>query len=247
MRSTFFLSAIAVLTAFSGISFAQADAFIEKGDLLHAVFDNQGALGMYQAAMAYDPGNPEILWRLSRTCVDIGEHIEGDEAEEYFQRALGYADSAIAIAPDNPQGHLRRAIALGKIALFKGVFKSVSLVKQVKESLEKTLELDPEEPTAHYVMGRTHHKICEKPKIARKIMGLGWAEREIGLGEYRKAIELDSAFIMYRLDYARLLLEMTMREEGKRQLELIQQLPIRDEDDQRYKREAVELMKEHRL
>ncbi len=246
MKRIFTLLA-ALIIILNAAASSQVEVLLQQGDSLYTLFDNEGARAAYSQAMAYEPQNPEILWKLSRANVDIGEHLEGDESEQHFNRALAFADSAIAADSASAEAHLRRAIALGKIALFKGVFKSVSLVKKVRASLERALELDPDNPTAHYVMGRTHHKLCEKPKIARKLLGLGWANREIGLQEYRRAIELDSAFIMYRIDYARLLLEMKMREEGKIQLELIADLPIRDEDDERFKQDALELLEEHRL
>ena len=185
----------------------------------------------------------EALWKISRAYVDIGEHHQPEsEQESYFIRALAYADSAIALAPDNAEAHIRRAIAIGKIALFKGVFKSVSLVKQVKESLERTLELNPNLPVAHYVLARTHTKLCEKPKIARKLLGLGWADSDTAIMEYRKAIELDSTFIMYRLDYARHLLQLRNEKEAEKQLRIIQTLPIRDEDDESCKKTAAKLL-----
>ena len=218
-------------------------ALIAEGDSLYHIFDNEAAKAKYLIALKEQPGNADILWRISRTEVDIGEHLAKDAQEQRFQEALLYADSSIAVDPSNQYGHLRRAIALGRIALFKGVFKSVSLVKQIKNSLDECLKIDPDEPTAHYVLARTHAKLCEKPKIARKILGLGWADRQIADTEYRKAIELDSSFIMYRLDYAKLLLEMGKCDRARIQLMKIEELPIIDEDDPDFKIEAEELLK----
>jgi len=48
---------------------AQGNEFSEK------VFDNQKALEKYTEALALSPNDYEILWRLSRTYVDIGEHL----------------------------------------------------------------------------------------------------------------------------------------------------------------------------
>ena len=210
----------------------QIDELMAEGDSLYSIFDNQGALSRYMEVHRLSPDNVEALWKISRAHVDIGEHHQPkSEQEGYFRKALIYADSAVILAPENAEAHTRRAIALGKIALFKGVFKSISLVKQVKESLERALEINPNLAVAHYIMGRTHSKICEKPKIARKLLGLGWADLDIGLEEYRKAIEIDSTFIMYRLDYARLLIRAGNMKEAEKQLLIIRDLPTRDEDD----------------
>ena len=221
-------------------------ALIADGDSLYHLFDNSGAEAKYVAALDLEPENAEILWRLSRAMVDIGEHLPEAEQEAYFTAGLDYADKTIAADAENPEGHLRRAIALGKIALFKGVFKSISLVKQVKASLETCLSLDPEEPTAHFVLARTHQKLTEKPKFALKILGLSWADKEISKKEYLRAIELDDTFIMYRYNYAKLLIEMGAHSEAKTELERVMELPIRDEDDADLKEKADAILSKQR-
>ena len=219
---------------------------IAEGDSIYHLFDNNGAEAKYVAALEIEPENAEILWRLSRAMVDIGEHLPEAEQEAYFTAGLEYADKTIAADANNPQGHLRRAIALGKIALFKGVFKSISLVKQVKESLETCLSLDSEEPTAHFVLARTHQKLTEKPKFALKILGLSWADKEISRKEYQRAIELDDTFIMYHYNYAKLLIEMGENDEAKTELEKVMELPIRDEDDADLKEKADAILNKGR-
>jgi tetratricopeptide (TPR) repeat protein len=223
---------------------AGENPLIVQGDTLYHLFDNRGAEAKYLQALNNEPQNAEILWRLSRAEVDIGEHLAENQQEAHFQKALNYADEAIKADAKNPQGYLRRAIALGKIALFKGVFKSISLVKQVKESLDQCLQLNPNEPTAHYVLGRTHQKLCEKPRLARSLLGLGWADEDIGLREFRTAIKLDATFIMYHYDYAKFLLDLKQKEEAKREFKLIADLPIRDEDDANLKSDALNILKD---
>jgi tetratricopeptide (TPR) repeat protein len=193
-------------------------------------------------ALQLEPENSDIYWRLARAQVDIGEHQPEKEQEAYFARAVAYADSAIKYNPGDYHGHLRRAISLGKLALFKGVFKSVSMVKQVKQSLDTSLSINSEVPVAHYVMARTHQKLCEKPKIARVTLGLDWADRGIAEKEYLIAINLDPNFIMFRMDYAKLLMELDRYNEARIQLQKIAELPIKDEDDAELKKEAVTLL-----
>ncbi len=236
----FILFSLAVVVS---LSLAQDfDRLIIEGDSLHSVFDNRGAEEKYRKALELEPSSAEALWRLSRTLVDIGEHQPEAEQESYFDSAVEYADLAIAADPQNPQGHLRRAIALGKLALFKGVFKSISLVKEVKASLDRCLELDENEPTAHYVLARTHFKLCEKPKIARKLLGLGWANLDVADAEFQKSIQLDSTFIMYRYDYAKLLIKLGRYDEAEKHLKKIFELAIRDEDDAEKKADTKRML-----
>lgn len=222
---------------------ADVKTLIAQGDSLYSVFNNRGAEKKFIDALNLEPQNPEILWRLSRTMIDIGEHLPKDQQEHFYNAALDYAEKTIKAAPSHPQGHLRKAIALGKIALFKGVFQSISIVKQVKESLDKTLSLDAKDPVAHYVLGRTHAKLCEKPKLARKLLGLDWADEAIGEKEFQKAIELDPTYIMFRYDYALFLFDLKKDSLARVQLNKILELPIRDEDDSAKKADAKSLLK----
>jgi regulator of microtubule dynamics protein 3 len=237
-----FLASFFLLSACVFTFAADVKTLIVQGDSLYAQFNNRGAEKKFIEALQYEPQNPEILWRLARTMVDIGEHMPNDQQEPYFNSALEYADKTIKAAPKHPQGYLRKAIAIGKIALFKGVFKSISLVKQVKENVDKTIALDPNEPVAHYVLARTHAKLCEKPRLARKLLGLDWADETICEKEFQKAIQLDPTYIMFRYDYALFLTEIKKDADAKFQLNKVLELPIRDEDDAAKKKEAKSLL-----
>jgi len=217
---------------------------IRLGDEAHDRFDNQTALTLYQKVLKLDPRHYEALWRISRAYVDIGEHQPEKEQLPYYEKALLFADSAIAVNPEGAEGYIRRAIANGKIALFKGVWKSIGLVKKVRADCRKALELDPFSDVAYYVYARAHHKVAEKPKMFRIPLGLGWGSEKEALRLYEKAISLDSTFIMYRIDYAKLLIKKKKYKEAREQLELIAELPIRDEDDPQFKEEAKELLKQ---
>ena len=217
---------------------ADVTTLIAKGDSFYRRFDNRGAEAVYLKALAIEPDNVEIIWRLSRAQVDIGEHLPEAEQEAYFDKALEYADQAIAADPKSCQAHLRRAIALGKTALYKGVFENIGLVKKIKASAETSIALNPEEPTPHYVLARTHHKLSEKQGIALKLLGLSWASREVARSEYLRAIELDDTFIMYHYDYGQLLIAMDNKAEARVEMKKVLELPVRDEDDEALKRKA---------
>jgi len=221
---------------------AQGNEFAEK------TFNNEKALEKYNAALSLSPDNYEILWRLSRTYVDIGEHLlknsdtEKQKQLEYYKKSLDFARKAIASNPKGAMGYTREAIANGRIALFSGIWESLDLVKQTKADCEKAISLDPTEATAYYVLGRTNAKVCEKPRIVRWPLGLGWADMDDAIKNYEKSIELRPNFIMYRLDCARAYIEMDEYEKARVHLTKIASLPDEDEDDDIFRKEAVELL-----
>jgi FimV-like protein len=221
---------------------AQGNEFAEK------VFDNQKALEKYSEALALSPNNYEILWRLSRTYVDIGEHFpsktdaEKQKQLEWYEKSLAFAKKAISADPKGAMGYTREAIANGRIALFRGIWESLDLVKQTKTDCEKAIALDSTEPAAYYVLGRTNAKVCEKPKFIRWPLGIGWANMDDAVKNYEKAIELRPSFIMYRLDCARAYIEMDEYTKAREHLTKIASLPKEDEDDDLFKKEARELL-----
>lgn len=224
------------------------DLTAEAERLATVDFENQKALDKLLQAEKLAPANYEVLWRISRAYVDIGEHLPGaTDAEkekqlEYYQKALDYAEKAIAANPNAPTGYVRRAIANGRVALFKGVWSAIDFVKQTRADCEKAIAIDPKDHVAYYILGRTHAKLCEKSKMIRWPLGLGWANMEEAMKNYEKAISLRSNFIMYRLDAARAYVEEEEFKKAKEHLIAIAAFPKQDEDDDRYKKEAKELL-----
>lgn len=224
---------------------------MEQGDYCAlTTFEHTKAIELYTKALETDPKNAELFWRISRAYVEIGEHLpaetdkEKEEQLKTYEKAEQYATKAIEADSKNSMTYTRRAIANGRIALFKGVWESVDLVKSVKADLDTALSLDPANHVALYVMGRTHLKVAEKPGIIRWPLGLSWADVEEAIVYFEKAIALKPQFIMYRLDCARAYVEEGEFEKAREQLTMIQTLPNEDQDDDQFRAEAKELLKE---
>jgi FimV-like protein len=220
----------------------EGDNFSEK------TFDNQNALDKFNEALKLAPNDYEVLWRLSRTYVDIGEHFpsktdaEKKKQLEYYEKSLEFANKAVEVNPKGAMGFIRKAIANGRIALFRGIWESLSLVKQVKADCEKAISLDASAPSVYYLLGRTNAKVCEKPKFVRWPLGLGWANMDDAIQNYEKSIELRPGFIMYRLDCARAYVEEGEYTKARDHLNKIPSLAKEDEDDDTFRKEAAELL-----
>jgi len=224
----------------------------EGNEYAERLFDNQRALAKYLDALALDPKNDEVLWRISRTYTDIGEHLptETDEDQtqqlQTYERALEYADKAIAANPASSMGFTRRAVAKSRIAIFRGVFEASDLVQEARDDLQKAVELDPQNSAAYHMLGRTHAKVSERPWIFRWVLGLGWASLEDAITHYERAIALRPDFIMYRLDCARALFELDEYAKAREQLQIIETLPTNDEDDDVFRQESKALLEKIR-
>ncbi len=248
----FFTIVIAFLLP-SFISAQNVEDLIKQGDeFAEEKFDNQKALEKYLQADKISPKNWDVLWRISRAYVDITEHMPSSTDEQKdaqlakYETALDYADRAIKLAPDKSVTYLRRAIANGRIALFKGVFSVIGIVNSVKSDLEKAIKLgnggNEIQATSHYVLGRTHAKVCEKAYLIRLPLGLGWGDIEIAEKEYKKAIELRPNYRMFYMDLAKLYLDDDEYDKAREYLNKVEKSPKQDEDDDKLLSEAKSLL-----
>ena len=231
-----------------------ADSLIQKGDKYIEAFNNQKALDSYLKADKISPDNWKILWRISRAYVNIGVHMPSTNSDEedaqlaVFEKALGYADRAVKLAPDQSVVYVRRAVVNGRIALFKGVFTVGGVVNQVREDCEKAIKLNNGNKytiaLAHYILGRTHAKVSEKWAPARAILGLGWADKDSALVELKKAVDMYPDFRMFYLELGKAYLERDEYDRAKFYLNKVIDTPKKDQDDDQVLAEAKQLLKD---
>lgn len=233
----------------ASLSNAQVKELIQAGDnQAEEQFNNTAALEKYQAADKASPNNWEVYWRLSRTYIDIADHMpastdaQKQAQQQKYQLGFDYADKAVQMAPDKSITYLRRAIANGKIALFKGVFSVIGIVNRVKEDCEKSIKLGNGgnyiQAIAHYVLGKTHFKVCEKAYLVRLPLGLGWGDMDVAEREVKKAIELYPNFRMFYLDMAKIYVEQDEYTKAKDALSKLEKSPKANQDDDKYLAEA---------
>lgn len=209
-------------------------------------FNNQKALETLNQADKLSPNSWEVSWRLSRTCVDLADHMSGSEQQAKYQQALDYAEKAVRLAPDKSVTYIRRAIANGKIALFKGVFSVIGLVNKVKADAEKSIQLGNGgsyvQAVSHYVLGRTHLKVCEKAYLVRLPLGLGWGNMDVAEKELKKAVDLYPNFRMFYLELAKAYIENEDYGKARDSLQKLQKSPKANQDDDKYLAESKTLM-----
>ncbi|MBS3946187.1 MAG: hypothetical protein KGZ42_11855 [Melioribacter sp.] len=254
MKKTF-LSIFTIIFLFSSYITAQSvEQLIDECDKFYSQFNNEKALEALLKAEKLSPDNWEVVWRLSRTYVDTGDKMptstsaQEDAQMATYQKALEYAEKAIKLEPNKTVSYLRRAIANGKIALFKGVFTVAGVVNSVRADVEKAIQLNNGDDfamgVAHYVLGRTHAKTSEKWKPARSILGLGWADNEIAIKEFKKAIEIFPNYVMFYVDYANSLIREDEYKTAREMLNKALTIENAHQDDDKRKAEAKQTLNE---
>jgi len=251
---TFFLALLFAVLIIGSLSAQTVEELIQQGDKYNTEFNHQKSLETYQKADKLSPANWEILWRISRAIVDIGNKMpEGNDTEKeakvnMYEKSFVYADSAVKLAPDQSVTYIRRAIVNGRIALFQGVFSAIGTVDDVKSDSERAIQLNNGgnyiQALSHYVLGRTHAKVCEKSYLLRLPLGLGWGDMEVAIRELQNAIKLKPNFRMFHLELAKAYIEEDEYELAKENLLLVEKAPFVLEDDDEYLKEAKQLLKE---
>ncbi|HCY76541.1 MAG TPA: hypothetical protein DHV28_11525 [Ignavibacteriales bacterium] len=256
MKKILQLSSILLLVIFGiSTSFAQTlDELLKQGDQFVAEFQNQKALDTYLQADKIAPNNWEVYWRISRAYVDLGEKMpdktdtQKDEQEKVYKKALEYADKSVKLEPNQSITYIRRAIANGRIALFEGVFSAIGTVKDVKSDCEKAIQLgnggNYVQALAHYVLGRTHLKVCEKAYLVRLPLGLGWGDTEEAVRLLEIAVKLKPNFRMFLFELAKAYVEEDEYDKAKETLKKVEKAPVQDEDDDAVLAESKKLYEE---
>ncbi len=161
--------AVAALAAVSARSYAQDPApgsliqqsdqlYIERADVTKA----KAALAKLEEALGAKEDAFSVYWRMSRLSYWIGDHTPGNDAKKLiFQQGIEYAKKAIALSPDKVEGHFWLGVNYGVYGEAKGVLKSLSLVKPIKEEMRRVLAIDPayDRGGADRILGRVYHEV----------------------------------------------------------------------------------------
>jgi len=237
------------------VSFAQSvDELLKEGDQYVVEFNHQKALDAYLKADKLSPDNWDILWRISRAYVDLGEKMpdktdeQKADQEKIYNKALEYADRSVKHGSNQSITYVRRAIANGRIALFEGIFSAIGTVNDVKDDCEKAIQLgnggNYVQALAHYVLGRGHLKVCEKAYLVRLPLGLGWGDTEEAVRLLETAVKLKPNFRMFLFELSKAYIEEDEYDKAKETLKKVEKAPFVDEDDDKVLADAKKLYEE---
>lgn len=159
------LMALLVCTAaFAALDFTEADALYLTDEHDQEVYDKLTVM-LEQATTEEEKAN--VLWRLSRVCVDLGDAIDKSDKKARFaiyEEGEQYAIDSIATYP-TPEGYLWKCSNIGRWGQTKGVFDSLAKAKPMVQDLEVMIDdlgcLDSSE--AWYVLAVLYDSLPGKP------------------------------------------------------------------------------------
>ncbi len=139
------------------------------GDDAFASMEYETALARYEAALQSEPARPEILWRMARLFLCLGDIAPDSERDTLYRKAEEYARLTIAADSTVGEGHSWLAAALGSMAMDEGAKRKVQLAREIRHELEIALRLNPNDDVARSILGSFY----------RALGNVSWIERSL--------------------------------------------------------------------
>jgi len=172
---------------------ADVTAALQKADALHEEGSHEKARGVLEDALGRareGAEKAEVLWRLARAWLNIGEEAEDrgaatDELLGFFEKGEALAVQATGADPGNHLGYYWQSANIGKWGQTKGIMNALAKAKPMRDLLQKALSLNPEHADSYYVLGQLYEQV---PGFPISFGDKGYA---VSLG--RKSVDLREA------------------------------------------------------
>jgi len=154
-----------------------------------------------------------------------------DERLDFVLKAEVDARRAIALEPELAEGHLQLAIALGFRGRMEGHMTAhfEGLAKDARTHLDYVIELEPNNPWAHALLGGWNLEIVDAGGfVGRTLYG---ASEEAGKAEYDRALELQPGHLVIIAQYALQLTALGGAQNRERASNLIAEIKVPDQPD----------------
>jgi tetratricopeptide (TPR) repeat protein len=162
------------------------------------------------ASGARDSHDPRVLRELADLYLDIGDEAYPDPARRIaaYEEGARVAQRILERNEADGLAHYLYAANAGSAAELKGMMASALLVKDLKAHVTRALELHPDYPPAHHMLGRM---LEELPWF------LG-GDSAAGLDHLKRAVDLDPGYVHARMDLAKSYLKRRQTTAAKREL-----------------------------
>jgi hypothetical protein len=235
--------------AFSQSGLVRSDELLVQAAERYGLGDLKGARAGTLEALSAAPGRFTVLHRLARIESMLAEDASGEDGRQLVAAAVEHAREAVKVAPDSAAGHLELAVALGRQALKEGPKIRLSLSREIKSEVDRTLALNPAQGRAWHVLALWNRKLASlnfmERTVAKTVLGgvPKGASMENAVANMQKAIELEPAYLNHRLEQGRTFMQLNRKSEARRELERAVALaPVGSPLDPKYQAEARELL-----
>ena len=162
-------------------------------------------------------------YALATDCVaKYGFHLAADdEKQALFERAMQLAEEAVRLDADNPAAHMQTAHAVGRYSEGFGPMKALreGYPRQVREALERALELNPDLVGAEVSLGGWHAAVVGRAGgLVARMLG---ATRRKAIQHFDRGLALAPDLKEAHFEYANGLLALNPRRNREQARELL--------------------------
>ncbi|XP_042543759.1 regulator of microtubule dynamics protein 3 isoform X1 [Dipodomys spectabilis] len=209
-----------------------------KRDGFQLLLNNKLAYGSHQ----------DFLWRLARAYSDMCELT--DEVSEKKSYALGgkeEAEAALEKGDESAESHQWFAVLCGQLAEHEGIQRRIQSGFSFKEHIDKAIALQPENPRAHFLLGRWCYQVSHLSWLEKKTATALFesplsASVQDALQSFLKAEELRPGFSKAgRVYISKCYRELGKNSEARRWMKLALELPDVTKEDSAFQKDLEEL------
>nr|CAB3244535.1 regulator of microtubule dynamics protein 3 [Phallusia mammillata] len=191
----------------------------------------------------------QLLWRLSRSHVGAYDiRTAYDERCLHATTAVEHSKQALELFEESADVHKWYVISLGANTDFVGTKEKIEIGYELKEHIDRALELAPDDPTLYFMKGRWCWGVYMLTWIERKLAATLFATPpsatvQDALEAFNKAEEIQPGFYKSNQYYiAKCYYEVSDYSSARRWLESALQLPCNNKDDRDAHRDSSELL-----
>jgi tetratricopeptide (TPR) repeat protein len=198
----------------SRAAIAEADRLFTAGE---DPSQDKRALLALERALAESPNDYDLLWRAGRATAEAGDAAPPDQKPPFFERAIRYAERAVALRPGGVEGHFWLGASWGKYAEARGGLKAWRLTKKLRAEMETVLKLRPdyEDGAAYLALG----------ELDRRLPGLFGGSKSRARAYLEQGVRVAPHNLDLKLELATLSADEGRREDARRLLEEILAAP----------------------
>nr|XP_055172733.1 regulator of microtubule dynamics protein 3 isoform X1 [Nyctereutes procyonoides] len=190
----------------------------------------------------------DFLWRLARAYSDMCELTEEvSEKKSYALNGKKEAETALEKGDENAECHQWYAVLCGQLAEHESIQRRIQSGFSFKEHIEKAIALQPENPMAHFLLGRWCYQVSHLSWLEKKTATALFesplsATVEDALQSFLKAEELQPGFSKAgRVYISKCYRELGKNSEARQWLELALELPDITNEDSAFQKDLEEL------
>jgi tetratricopeptide (TPR) repeat protein len=221
-------------------------ALLQKADRLDDTDHFLEAITLLKGLEKSDPGNVEILYRISRVDSDLVDDLPDDAKKkgyDYAVESMAYAKKAMEADPKSSEAHLAAAIAYGVMTDFVDDRTKMEYSKIIKSEAEKAIELDPKNDYAYLVLARWNFEMTQLNPILKGIAELLYgqmppASQEKALEDFQKAIELAPDKMIHHFCYGEALAKLGRKAEARAEYQKVLRLTATCREERGYQQKA---------